>query len=127
MKTEKVKLKVAVLKARPFGCDVWVVVGAWEEFAQWCREKWKVKMPRGGDGGGCWRIGEAAEVVVWLPSGMEGRELMAHLVHELVHAAWRTLQKVGVRVGVENQEMLAYLVDDLFAQAMVGLGVRLEW
>lgn len=31
------------------------------------------------------------------------------LAHECVHAAWRTLELVGVKCGVDNQEPLAYL------------------
>lgn len=31
------------------------------------------------------------------------------LTHECVHAAWRTLQLVGVKSDVDNQEPLAYL------------------
>lgn len=31
------------------------------------------------------------------------------LTHECVHAAWRVLELVGVKVAVDNQEPLAYL------------------
>jgi len=31
------------------------------------------------------------------------------LCHECVHAAWRVLDLVGVKVGFDNQEPLAYL------------------
>jgi len=39
-----------------------------------------------------------------------------NLTHECVHAAWRVLELVGVKVSVDNQEPLAYLAGWLSQQ-----------
>ncbi|AVF34278.1 hypothetical protein [Rahnella sikkimica] len=38
------------------------------------------------------------------------------LTHECVHAAWRVLELVGIKVSVDNQEPLAYLAGWLSRQ-----------
>lgn len=46
------------------------------------------------------------------------------LCHESVHAAWRILDYVGVKVKHSNHEALAYLTEYIFEESQTGLGIK---
>jgi len=111
--------RVHWIEAEPYGWPVLVYVGSWAQFRAYLKCRNSVDVGEQQFGGGYHARMYCAETcdaysAIWLPkpplATLEGLRVLSH---ELLHAAFGILDRVGVPMGFEHQEALCYLHEGL--------------
>jgi hypothetical protein len=108
----------------PYNYDLLIYVGSWKQFTKYC-DKHDIAYPEDHNDAARGRFMthiERHQGAIWLSKWESSVADHGILGHELIHACHDCLDRVGVPVGPDQDEALAYLWAETYCRAAMALG-----